>query len=224
MVRHPARSVILLEDNEVHARLLVEAVGKARHLSVGHLFHTGDALRRYWGSPRTIAPDLLVVDLHLPDASGLDILTEARVVWPDVLLLVVSALTDDHHVVEAIRRGAAGYLVKGESSEALALAFERVLGGQYPISPSIARHLIAQVRASGPAAPASPSATEGILTARECDILRCIASGSSYGETAETLGIALSTVETHIRSLYRKLEAHSKVQALNNAKRLGFVA
>lgn len=222
MVRQPPRSVVIVEDNALHAQLLVDAVQSLRNVSAGPVFHSGEALQRYFKSHHATPPDLLVVDLHLPDADGLDLLREARAVWPDLVVLVVSAVTDQANVIEAIRRGAAGYLVKDETKEALALGISRTLAGQYPISPSIARYLIAHVRAAPAATETTPAANDGLLTPRELDVLRSIGAGASYAETGKTLGVTITTIETHIRNLYRKLEAHSKVQAINNAKKLGY--
>jgi DNA-binding NarL/FixJ family response regulator len=221
MVRQPPRSVIIVEDNALHAQLLSDAVHGIRNVAVAAMFHSGEALQRYFKSHHETPPDLLVVDLHLPDAEGLDLLREARAVWPDVLMVVVSAMTDEANVIEAIRRGAAGYLVKDETKESLSLGISRTLAGQYPISPSIARYLIAHIRAA-PATETKPQQSEGLLTTRELDVLRSIGAGASYAETGKALGVNISTVETHIRNMYRKLEAHSKVQAINKAKKLGY--
>jgi DNA-binding NarL/FixJ family response regulator len=167
---------------------------------------------------RRHGPALLVVDLHLPDGSGLDVLRAARRAWPTTAVLVTSVLSDEANVVGALREGARGYVLKDASRDQLADAVAQVLRGHAPLSPAVARHLIRQLQGR-----AAPDDDAPRLTPRERDLLEELAVGRSYAEAAERLGVTVSTIETHIRNLYKKLEAHSKTQAIAKARTWGIL-
>jgi DNA-binding NarL/FixJ family response regulator len=133
-------------------------------------------------------------------------------------VLVTSVLSDEEHVVTALREGARGYVLKDASTANLATAIEQVLAGHAPISPAVARHLIRQLRERS-----APHHDAPRLTPRERDLLEELAVGRSYAEAADRLGVTVSTIETHIRNLYKKLEAHSKTQAIAKARTWGIL-
>jgi DNA-binding NarL/FixJ family response regulator len=214
---------VIVEDRPLQLALLCAAVEAASNATVTARCASGDDLRRLLATADAQAPDLLLLDLHLPDGSGLDLLPEARRRWPDLAVLVVSSLNDERSVIEAIRRGASGFLVKSSDRPALTTAIEEALAGSCPVSPSIARHLIRELRRPETAGEAPADAETTHLTSRESQVLHCMAAGQSYAEAAADLGVTVSTVEAHIRNLYRKLEAHSKVQAVLSARKRGLL-
>lgn len=160
-----------------------------------------------------------IIDMNLPDGSGLDVISALRQKRPDVPTLVISSLASEHSVLAAIRRGARGYLHKSEPVRALTEGIQQVLQGHYPVSPSLARHLFSQIGADKVLFEGQPVR----LTPKETDTLQCIARGMSYNETAEHMGVSLSTIQSHIRSLYRKLEVRSQVQAVEKAREQGLL-
>ena len=211
------RAVIVVEDDPTHAAHLRSAVDAVAGLSVDATAATrGEAEALI--ARRRAGPALLVVDLHLPDGSGLDVVRAARRAWPGTAVLVTSVLSDEDNVVGALREGARGYVLKDASTEGLATAIEQVLAGHAPISPAVARHLIRQLQGR-----TAPDDDAPRLTPRERDLLEELAIGRSYAEAAERLGVSVSTIETHIRNLYRKLEAHSKTQAIAKARTWGIL-
>lgn len=162
---------------------------------------------------------LALVDMHLPDGSGLSVIRALRTQWPQVPVLVVSSLSSERDVLDAIAEGARGYLHKSEPVQTMTAGMQQVLQGHYPISPSLARYLFQRVRPDA----TQPANTSAPLTRRETETLRCIAQGMSYNEAATCMGVSLSTVQSHIRSLYRKLEVRSQVQAVGRAREYGLL-
>jgi len=213
-------TVLLVEDDVVHGAHLSEAVARVPGAAVTSWLKCVDELRARLADAATPPPNLVLLDLGLPGGSGIPVVREVRERWPSVTVLVVSVLADERSVVESIRNGSSGYIVKDGDGLAVTRAIANVLAGQFPISPAVARHLIANL---SPRAATKVRRGEAELTDREQELLRHIAEGLSYAEAAEALGVAHSTVESHIRNLYRKLEAHSKSEAVSQARARGLL-
>lgn len=164
--------------------------------------------------------NLALVDIGLPDVSGLDVISALRDRSADVPILVVSVLSDQRNVVAAIRAGALGYVLKDDSQISITCAIEQVMRGVYPLSPSLARYLFSLIGKQ-------PAGTKRLalpeLSPRELELLTHIADGRSYAEAASAMNLSLSTVQTHIRHLYRKLDVHSQVQAVAKARAQGLI-
>lgn len=210
--------VLLIEDDPVFAGALGRAV---RGLGMGwepQLATTvAEGLRCVAEADDEV--QLALVDMNLPDGSGLSVIRALRDQRPQVPALVVSSLSSERDVVNAIAEGARGYLHKNEPLEALTAGMQQVLQGHYPISPSLARYLFSRVHPEA----SRPAASGLALTPKETETLRCIAQGMSYNETAAHMGVSLSTVQSHIRGLYRKLEVRSQVQAVGKAREHGLL-
>ena len=134
--------------------------------------------------------------------------------------MVISAIRAERVVIEAIRAGARGYILKTDSEAVIADAIADVLQGNYPISPALARALF---KLAGAPEQRSEEEAEFRLSPRELETLQHIARGNSYNATAALMGVALSTVQTNIRNLYRKLDVTSQVQAINKARETGLI-
>lgn len=178
---------------------------------------------------RTESFGLVLLDLGLPDGSGLQVLEELRRLQPDCPCVITTVFDDDEHLFAALRAGAAGYVLKDQSQHELGELLRQMLEGRPPLSPGIARRLLHHF---GPAptvtTPAEPSrATEadspGALTGREQDVLRIVAKGLSIREAAAMLAISPHTVHTHVRTVYRKLAVGTRAEAALAASRLGLV-
>jgi two-component system nitrate/nitrite response regulator NarL len=161
--------------------------------------------------------DLALIDLGLPDLSGVEVIRRIRDRFEDLPILVVSVLSAERSVLSAIRAGACGYILKDDSEAAMSQAMREALNGNYPISPALARYLFKL--AGGRDKPADLSG----LTRKELELLQWLARGKSYNEAARSMGVTLATVQTHIRNLYRKLDVHSQVQAVTKAQHQGLV-
>lgn len=217
-----ANRVVLIEDEAVHARWLAACVAGVPGLSAPSMADSVAAAQRLlldWaGEP----PRLVLLDLSLEGRDGLELLAPLRSAWPDAALMVVSQRSDESSVLRALRGGALGYLVKDGDTDTARHAIASVLSGQLLLSPGVARHLIALSDAAVPAAAASDEPAPK-LSAREHEVLECIARGLSYDEVADELAVSRSTVESHVRNLYRKLEANNKVSAVRRAGLLGLL-
>jgi DNA-binding NarL/FixJ family response regulator len=170
-----------------------------------------------------LLPDVALVDLGLPDGTGFDVIAHIHRAAPRAEIMVVSVFGGERNLLRAIEAGATGYLLKDAMPPDFLAAIHALRAGESPISPSLARHLLnhyhpAPERPPEAKTPAGDPASEG-LTAREIDILERIAGGSSIAEIAERIFISTHTVKTHVKNIYRKLEAHSRVQAVSIAQR-----
>jgi DNA-binding NarL/FixJ family response regulator len=167
--------------------------------------------------------DVLLVDIGLPDGSGLSLVDAARQHWPKCEVMVCTSFSDESIVLSAIERGASGYLLKESSPPQIVEAIRSLAQGGSPISPRIARHVLQRLR---PAPPANTGAASDapVLSEREQQVLEALGRGLTYEEIGKQLGISRFTVMTFVRRIYSKLSARSKIEALNAARRHGLVA
>jgi DNA-binding NarL/FixJ family response regulator len=165
-----------------------------------------------------LALDIALVDIGLPDISGIDVIRSLKSLHPQCNVLVITTFGDEKTVTSALEAGADGYLLKGTALEELKRDIRALRDGGSPLSPMIARKLLnrLQTRAADEKA---ESAAETTLTPREHEILDMIAKGFSYAETSKICGISPATVHSHLKSVYRKLEVHSKTEAVYEARR-----
>lgn len=175
-------------------------------------------------------PDVMLVDLGLPDISGIELIRHAAQHLPDCDVLVVTMFGDDAHVMGSIQAGATGYLLKDAQATRVAAAIHELRAGGSPISPSIARKVLAAFRvapqpAASQAVPAPPAAVAepSPLSERETEILRLVAKGFSFDAVGEVLSISPHTVVTHVKKIYRKLAVHSRGEAVYEANQMGLL-
>jgi len=172
-------------------------------------------------------PDVLVVDLGLPDGSGADLIRRACQRRADCDALVVTVFGDDSHIIEAIEAGATGYLLKDSPRGELTRCIHELRRGGSSISPSIARRVLARMRAAAPAPtpaqPAKAAPTPSPLTEREAEILRLVSKGLSFSEVGVALAISEHTVVAHVKKIYRKLAVHSRGEAVFEATQMGLL-
>lgn len=152
-------------------------------------------------------PDVVVLDISMPEGTGLEVLGDLKRRAPASRVLVLSVHEDTEYVLQSVRAGASGYLRKDTTPADLRQAVKAIAAGNGWFSPEIARHLTAAIQSDTPA-PAS-AADQSPLTAREREVLVCIARGLTNKETAGQLGISSRTVETHRDNLMRKLGIHT---------------
>ena len=167
---------------------------------------------------------LALVDLHLPDGDGRELILQLRADDPGVGILVVSAWSSEEAIFGALRAGATGYVLKERDDMEVMLSIRSVLRGGAPIDPFIARRILELLPAPAVAAPgASPSQSENCLSERENGILRLVADGLSNREIAEQLFLSRYTVESHVKRVYRKLAVSSRTGAVREARSRGWL-
>src|SRR5882672_8036990 len=215
----PVTTVALVEDDRETRARLVSSIRAQASLELVAEYATGsEAL----AGLESCAPDVLLVDLGLPDISGLEVVRFAAHRHPDCDILVISIFGDEANVLAALEAGARGYLLKGSLQHDIAFDIQDIRNGGSPLSPVIARQVLKRLR---PPTPEKKMAADEdtLLTGRESEILNAISRGFSYAETAQMLGVSVGTVHTFLKRIYRKLAVHSKTEAVFEANRLGLI-
>lgn len=161
-------------------------------------------------------PDVIIMDLAMPDTDGFSATAEINRAAPDVAVLILTMSDDDATVTRAMRSGARGYLLKGATKEEIVRAVTAVAGGEAIFGPSIARRILARLAAVGPSADPFPQ-----LTPREHDVLRLLAQGLSNTAIAARLGLSLKTVNNNTSSVFSKLNVSGRTQAAALAREHG---
>ncbi|MCA9641432.1 MAG: response regulator transcription factor [Polyangiaceae bacterium] len=161
--------------------------------------------------------DILLTDLGLPDGSGVDLIRAAKRELPRLEIMAFTVFEDRDTVFAALKAGASGYLLKGSSPRELLEALGSLAQGGAPMSPRIARAVVLEFREEVAADP------ECSLTPRERDVLSGIDEGYSYKEIAQQLGLSPNTVHGYVKSMYEKLHARGRREALIEARRRGLV-
>ena len=165
---------------------------------------------------------LVLVDLHLPDGDGRELIAQLRAEDPGVGILVVSAWSSEEAILGALRAGATGYVLKERDDMEVMLSIRSVLRCGAPIDPFIARRILELLPASAAPGAASPP-PENSLSERENEILQLVASGLSNREIAEQLFLSRYTVESHVKRVYRKLAVSSRTGAVREARSRGWL-
>lgn len=220
----------LVEDDERVRRSFARAIGQSQEFVLWfESSSVAGAVEWMQTCPRADWPGIWLVDLGLPDGDGLTVIRQALARHPETQVMVVSVFGDESKVLDSIEAGAAGYILKGEGDADLVAHIGDLLRGGSPMSPLIARQVLKRMREAASASRTvrptpRPADTAGSpearrLTHREWETLELIARGYSYDELGEQLGMGLNTVRHHIRSIYAKLGVHSKIEAVNEARR-----
>jgi DNA-binding NarL/FixJ family response regulator len=163
---------------------------------------------------RSLKPDVVLMDLHMPVMDGITAITQIRKEKLDTEVIAVTSVVEDAMVYSALRAGALGYLLKDTRADEMCRAIKAAADGQVQLSPQIAARLIKEVKV-----PDSPEK----LTEREIDVLRLLAKGLSNKEIATQLSITEKTVKTHVSNILSKLNVPSRTQAALYAVRVGLV-
>ena len=162
-------------------------------------------------------PDVLLVDLGLPDMHGTEVIRYAARTQPSCDIMVITMFGDEDSVVASIEAGATGYVLKDSGDADLVERVLELRAGGSPMSPGIARLVLTRMRGGGKAGEPVANALPGTLTGRETDVLRLLSRGYTYAEIGSQLGISLHTVTSHIKNSYRKLAVHTAAAAVTRA-------
>ena len=173
-----------------------------------------------------VQPDVLLLDLGLPRMSGIDVTREIKAKRPSVEVLIFTIFDEEDKVLEAVKAGASGYLLKGTPADKIVEAIKEVAAGGTVIQPSLARRLLKHFRVGEePAAPPAPEEPElRPLSDREKEILQLIAKGISNSEAAKMLNVSKATIRTHLEHIYKKLDVTNRVEAVTEGIRKGLIS
>lgn len=219
---HKPVGVLIVEDDAVTRKSLCLAIEADPGLSLLAAF---DSVKPALAWLEEESADVLMTDLGLPDGSGIEIIHACAKHHPRTDIMVVTMSSDEANVLACIEAGASGYVLKDAGRMDIARAVLDLRDGGAPMSPAIARMVLAKVRdgKNEPLATAGQDAAITSLTKREAAILDLIAQGDSYGEVAKMLSVSVGTVQTHIKNIYGKLSVHSRGEAVFEAHRRGLL-
>jgi DNA-binding NarL/FixJ family response regulator len=201
----PIRVVIIEDLREVREGLAMLIGGTSGFCCAGSYRTMEDALNGVAGS----RPDVILTDIGLPGMDGIEGTRLLRDRFPAVPILALSVYDDDTNVFNAICAGASGYLLKNTAPARLLESLREVVDGGAPMSPDVARRVIALFREFRPPARASYD-----LTPQETELLKLMVEGHHYKTAAREMGISINTVSFHLKHIYEKLQVHSKTEAV----------
>lgn len=199
--------VCIVEDDTTIRETLTTLLASERSLEPIGSFATGEAALK---AIPALAPDVVIMDIGLPGITGIELVRELVPALPRTQFLMFSMHDDDQRVFDALKTGAHGYVLKGCSSAQVISAVHELHEGGAPMSASIARRVVANLRAP---LPAPTGLTE--LSTRENEVLELLAEGLLYKEIADRLGISQNTVGQHVHRIYGKLHVQNRTEALN---------
>jgi two-component system nitrate/nitrite response regulator NarL len=218
----PKLRVLLVDDQPLFRRALATLIGAQFDMTVvGEAENGRDALDKV----RNLRPDLVVMDVNMPVASGPDGVNAIRSAGFTMPIVMLTVSEDDDDLFESIKAGANGYLLKNVKPDQLFEDLRGVMRGEAPIAPAVASKLLDALRTGGiPARGSSGVAApqDTVLTRRESEILQLVAAGMSNKEIANELTITEGTVKNHVHNALEKLHLTNRVQAAAYAVRQGY--
>jgi len=211
----PALRVAIVDDDPPLRAALAALIGQSPGLvCVGQHGSVEQAVRGLTSAPA----DVLLLDVNMPRESGAEGVRRIREAHAGVAVLMLTAFSEEARIFESICNGAVGYLLKTITPARLVMAIEDAAAGGSPMSPEIARKVVALFQRTGP-----PEAGTAALTPQEARLLSLLARGSTYQAAGDQLHVSVNTVRNYVRSIYEKLHVHSKGAAVAKAFRRGLL-
>jgi len=199
-------SVLIFEDNALLRESMSSLIALKEDLHLAGAFENVLSAKAH---VTTLKPDIILMDIDMPGMTGIEAVKQIRTFNAAIPIIMLTVFDDNIHVLDAIRAGASGYLLKKHLSTKLFDSIDEVLSGGAPMSPSIARMVIGSMQKT--------SNNPYQLTPREKEILTSLSQGNSYKIIALQSEISLDTVRTHIKKIYEKLQVHSQTEAVSKA-------
>lgn len=210
-------TALIVEDHETVRTWLTEVVASAfPGIQIDSVATISQAIAQIESNEYELA----VVDLNLPDGTGTTVIRELRLRSATTFAVVATVFDDDHSIVEALKSGAQGYLLKSEPADRIVASLKGIVANEPPLSPAVSRRILTHFREG---VSENLGAAKTTLTARECEVLRLLAKGLNRNEVATILAISATTVASHISAVYRKLDVSSRSEATIEAIRLGLI-
>jgi DNA-binding NarL/FixJ family response regulator len=203
----------LIEDNAPFRRTVQRVVSKLPNIETVRGFSTFE--EALVALTKATAPDIVLLDVGLPGMTGIEGIAPLKAAAPDVQILILTAFEDDDRIFHAICAGASGHLLKTSTTAEIAAAVAEVQRGGSPMTPRIARRVLEMF------AKANPPKRDYRLSPREQEILQLLVQGKTVKEAAADLGISFHTADEYIRSVYTKLQVHTRSGAVAKAIKEG---
>lgn len=213
------KKILIVDDHRVFRESLKQIIAKAEGYIIAG--EASDAKEAEMIAAQ-IKPDLAVIDLSLPDKSGIQLTRALRTALPDIRIVIVSMHGKIDYILGALRAGAMGYLVKESVSQSLLKAFEAALHAEYYLDTALSTEIATKLLEIKEYEE-TPNSNYGTLTAREQEILRLLAQGVAVKDIAEKLCISSKTVTNHRTNILSKLDLHSTADLVRFAARLGII-
>jgi DNA-binding NarL/FixJ family response regulator len=214
------KTILIIDDHPLFREGLKAIIGRDAHFEVvGEAGNGREGLR----TAKELEPDLVLVDISLPDTSGIQLTREIRTLLPDTRILIVSMHSKIDYIAEAFQAGATGYVIKESASERLIKGLEYASRGDYFLDSSVSQQVVKRLMDSPAKDEKITDAAYGNLTPREQEIMRLLAEGLSRKEIGEKLFISPKTVENHRTNIMNKLDLHSTIELIRYAARLGLI-
>jgi DNA-binding NarL/FixJ family response regulator len=214
------KTVLIVDDHPLFREGLKSLL--ARHSSfevIGEAGNGNDGLKK----AKKLMPDLVVMDISLPDQSGIEVTSKIRSLLPETRVIVLSMHTKIDYITEAFRQGATGYVVKESATEKLMECLELVSKGEYFVDSSLSHRVVKSLLESDEKERKITDDGYNTLTPREQQVMRLLAEGHSTKQIAENFFISPKTVENHRSNIMSKLEVHTIMELVRYAARLGLI-
>jgi DNA-binding NarL/FixJ family response regulator len=216
----PKKTILIVDDHPLVREGLESILNTAAEYEVvGQAGNARDATQMV----KTLKPDLVLLDLGLPDKSGIELAGEIRNISPPTRILIISMHSKVDYIVKAFQAGATGYMTKESATERLLIGIAQVLNGEYFMDGSVSHKVVEKLMKTPEKEMKITDAGYETLTSREQEILVLLAEGYSAKEVAANLFISPKTVENHRTSIMNKLGLHSTLELVRYAARLGLV-
>ena len=214
------KSILIIDDHPLFREGLKAIIGRDAHFDViGEAGNAREGLRM----AKKFQPDLVLVDISLPDQNGIQLTREIRTLLPDTRILIVSMHSKIDYIAEAFQAGATGYVVKESAAERLLKGLEYVLRGDYFLDSSVSQQVVKKLMESPARDEKISDAAYGTLSPREQEVMRLLAEGLSRKKIAEKLFISPETVENHRTNIMNKLGLHSTMDLIRYSAKLGLI-
>ncbi|HFD86331.1 MAG TPA: response regulator transcription factor [Gammaproteobacteria bacterium] len=217
---HLPLQILLVEDEANTRNMLKKAINADEQCHVAEACGT---LRKAINWLENHQPDVLLVDLGLPDGDGTELIRDIYRRGYSTEVMVITVFGDERHVIRAIEEGATGYILKDAMTDDICTSIMQLVDGGSPISAPIARHLLRRFRDTVPDSPDNGATGIPSLTRREQEVLSQLARGFSFPEISDILSISPHTVASHVKHIYRKLAVGSRSEAVYEALQLGLI-